>query len=82
MGIWIKAMFFLTEEVDKATISNPQFNVEEWCIGDAEIFEKAARLIRSELANKLSGRCHVCGTYPGQLHLDMCSVGNGIHYPK
>jgi len=52
MGVWIKASFYLTEEVDRATISNSQFNVNEWCIGDAEIFEKAARLIRSELADQ------------------------------
>ena len=57
-------------------------NMEEWCIGDAEIFEKAARLIRLKLAEKLSGRCHVCGADPGHLHLDVCSAGNGIHYPK
>lgn len=49
MSTWIKISLHLVSEVRKATIDNYRFNVTDWCIGDAEIFEAAAKLIRSEI---------------------------------
>jgi hypothetical protein len=51
------------EVLREMTIDNERFNGAQWCLADAIVLEKAARLIRNELPKKYivdfnSCRCH------------------------
>ena len=49
MGIYIRPVFNLIDEIRRATINNHNFKIDQWCLYDAEVLEAAARLIRDEL---------------------------------
>lgn len=48
-GRWLKPQFDLIAEIRKRTIDTQFFNADEWSEYDAEILEKAARMIRSKI---------------------------------
>jgi hypothetical protein len=49
---WLKPEFDLIEEIRKVTINATNFNPDEWCEYDANILDRAAKMIRREIADE------------------------------
>lgn len=39
----------IIEEIEKLTIKNEQFDINQWCLNDADILIKAGEMIKREL---------------------------------
>jgi hypothetical protein len=67
----------LIEAIREATIDNKNFNGAQWCANDAEVLEKAARLIRQELPKRYTVEMNRCSCHP-----ETCCCNDWAVYDK
>jgi hypothetical protein len=67
----------LIEAIREATIDNKHFNGSQWCANDAEVLEKAARLIRQELPKRYTVEPNSCSCHP-----ETCCCNDWAVYDK
>jgi len=54
---FINLQINIIEEIEKLTLINKQFEVEKWCLEDAEILIRAGNMIKRELKKNDNKHC-------------------------